>query len=230
MAVARYDVPDRMYARVKGLSQVRAYGAAQTAVEVARRLAPKGFRAVAGAGGSASRFEPYAGNGYFGVRWVDQYVWFQEHGAQPFLMKNLAGKTIPMWIKDPTGSERRDNPKAKTRITESGITEVLIFRKASTKGTRKTIMLPSGKTKSVPASYPGAPGRIARREARHPHTAPGKAAGAIAQKNIGVRWYNPGLEGRHFMQKAIIDAGMRHGLLIATVVARHPSGQEEILV
>lgn len=224
----KYDIPDRMYARVKGLNQARAFGAAQTAREIARSLAPKGYR-VAG-GGSASRLEPYWGPGYYGVRWVDQYVWFQEHGAKPFTMTNLAGKTIPMWIKDPTGSEREANPKAQTRITESGITEVLIFRRVAQKGAQKTVTFPDGRTKRVPASYPGAPGRIAIREARHPYTRPGKAAGMIARMNVGVRWRNPGLDGRHFIEEAIKRAGSLHGIEIRTIVARHPSGQEEVLI
>jgi hypothetical protein len=223
-----YDVPDRMYARVSNLSAVRAHSLAVTATEIAKHLSPKGFR-TGSSGGMASRFVPYSGRGYYGVRWVDNWTWFQEHGAQPFTMNSLAGKTIPLWIKDPTGTERQKNPKAKTRVTQSGITEVLIFRRAAVKGARKTITTKSGVTKSVPASYPGAPGRIANREARHPHTAPGKVAGAIARKNVGVRWRHPGLSGRHFLQEAITQAGAQHAVAIRSVVARHPSGHEETL-
>jgi hypothetical protein len=174
----------------------------------------------------ASRIVPYWGRGFFGVRWVDNYTWFQEHGANPFTMNNLAGKTIPMWIKDPTGKERSKNPKAKTRVTESGITEVLIFRKAAKKGAKKTIRTADGKSRQVPASYPGAPGRISIREAGKPYTRVGKAGGAIAIGNVGVRWRNPGLMGRHFMQEGIAQAASRNGVWIETIVARHPSGQE----
>lgn len=224
--VTKYDIPELMYASVPQLPMAKAYSLAVMATEKAQSLAPKGFLAK-GSGGMASRFVPYYGQGYFGVRWVDNYVWFQEHGAQPFTMKNLAGKTIPMWIKDPTGKERKDNPKAKTRVTESGITEVLIFRKAAKQGATKTITTKYGNQKKVPASYPGAAGRIAIREARHPYTAPGKIASAIASKNVGVRWRNPGLQGRHFIQHGIEQAASQHGIWITRIVARHPSGQEE---
>ena len=223
----KYDVPDAMFAKVKGLNAFRAHQLAIEAVHQARAIAPKGYLAV-GENGMASRLEPYSGHGYFGIRWVDQYAWFQEHGANPFTMKNLAGKTIPMWIKDQTGSERIKNPKAKTRVRPDGVTEVLIFRRASKPGTRK-LTTKGGKTRNVPASYPGAPGRIALREARHPFTSPGKAGGAIAATNVGVRWRNPGLNGLHFMQHGIQTAGYSQGIIISTIVARHPSGQETLI-
>lgn len=223
----KYDVPDAMYAKVKGLDAARAHQLAIEAVNQARAVAPKGYLAV-GEKGMASRLVPYSGQGYFGIRWMDQYAWFQEHGANPFTMKNLAGKTIPMWIKDQTGSERIKNPKAKTRVRPDGVTEVLIFRKVAKKGTRK-LTTKGGKTRNVPASYPGAPGRIALREARHPFTSPGKAGGAIAATNVGVRWRNPGLNGLHFMQHGIQTAAQSFGIIITQIVAKHPSGQTELI-
>lgn len=225
---AKYDVPSCMFAKVKGLDPFRAHQLAVLAVQQARAVAPKGYMAL-GEGGMASRLEPYSGKGYFGIRWVDQYAWFQENGAKPFTMTALEGKTIPMWIKDQTGSERIKNPKAETRVRPDGVTEVLIFRKVAKKGARKTVKLKNGKSKSVPASYAGAPGRIALREARHPYTTPGKAAGAISPPNVGVRWRNPGMDGKHFMQHGIQTAAQSFGIIVTKIVARHPSGQEELV-
>jgi hypothetical protein len=224
---SKYDIPECMYAKVKGLDAARAHQLAVLAVQQARTVAPKGYLAV-GEKGMASRLVPYSGHGYYGIRWVDQYAWFQEHGASPFTMSSLEGKTIPMWIKDQTGSERIRNPKAETRVRPDGVTEVLIFRKVAKKGARK-MTTKGGKTKNVPASFAGAPGRIGLREARHPFTSPGKAGGAIAPTNVGVRWRNPGLNGLHFMQHGITTAGLGQGIVISTIVARHPSGQEELI-
>ena len=47
--------------------------------------------------------------------------------------------------------------------------------------------------------------------------------------NVGVRWRNPGLNGLHFMQHGIQTAGYSQGIIISTIVARHPSGQEELI-
>jgi hypothetical protein len=224
----KYDIPEAMFAKVRGLDAFRAHQLAVLAVQQARAIAPKGYLAV-GESGMASRLQPYSGRGYFGIRWVDQYAWFQEHGAQPFTMSSLQGKTIPMWIKDPTGTERIRNPKAKTRVRPDGVVEVLIFRRAAKKGQRKVVTTKYGNKRIVPASYPGAPGRIALREARHPYTSPGKAAGAISSPNVGVRWRNPGLNGLHFMQHGIQTAAIGAGLIITQIVAKHPSGQEELV-
>lgn len=147
----------------------------------------------------------------------NSYVWFQENGIKAFTMNNLQGKTIPMWIDDPTGQERGKNPKAKTRTTASGKTQVLIFRKAAVKGQRKTVTRrgPGGVTRQVdvPMSYPGAPGRIGVREASKPHTTPGKVAGAIARGNSGVRWRHPGLSPRFFLNNALTMAAQNAGIL-----------------
>lgn len=225
---SRYDIPDCMFAKVKGLDAFRAHQLAIQAVQQARLVAPKGYLAV-GENSMASRLLPYSGRGYFGIRWLDNYAYYQEMGAQPFTMSSLSGKTIPMWLKDPTGIERIKNPKAKTRVRPDGVTEVLIFRKVAKKGARKTIITKYGNKKSVPASYPGAPGRIALREARHPYTSPGKAAGAISSPNVGVRWRNPGLRGKHFMQNGITTAAAGNGIIITQIVVKHPSGQETLV-
>lgn len=175
------------------------------AVHNAQRLAPKL------SGRSAARFLPLYGEGYFGVAWQDRYVWFQEAGISPFTNRALAGKTIPMWIDDPTGEERVKNPRAKTRVTESGKQQVLIFRRAAAMGARKQVRR-GGVTRDVPASYPGAPGRIGLREAPRPNTMPGRVAGRIARGNVGVRWRHPGLEPRGFIRQAIVATALSAGV------------------
>jgi hypothetical protein len=146
----------------------------------------------------------------------NSYVWFQEQGIQPFTMFSLAGKTIPMWVDDPAGTEREKNPHAQTRQTLSGKVQVLIFRRAAmpgaTKTTRKKTAGGTVEERTVPASYPGAPGRIARREASTPFTTPGRVAGQIARGNIGVRWRHPGLAPRKFLNHALSLAAEQGGL------------------
>lgn len=169
-------------------------------------------------GASAARMQPLYGKGYFGLSWQDSYVFFQDHGIRPFTMRSLAGKTIPMWIDDPTGQERSKNPKAKVRVTQSGKTQVLIFRKAANLGQRKTKY---GKDRNgnrvvisdKPASYPGAPGRIANREAGAPWTRGGKQGGQIAAGNSGVRWRHPGIAPRLFLNNALTLAAQWNGIL-----------------
>ena len=202
--------PDRMIMRVDGLSGSRARSLANAAVREARRVMPKL------SGQAASRLFPLYGTGFFGVVWQDSYVWFQERGIQPFTMFSLAGKVIPMWVDDPTGTEREKNPHAKTRVTLSGKIQVLIFRKAAmpgaTKTTRKKVAGGTYEERTVPASYPGAPGRIARREANTPFTTPGRVAGQIARGNIGVRWRHPGLAPRRFLNHALSLAAEQGGI------------------
>jgi len=202
--------PDRLIMRMEGLSGSRARSLANAAVREARRVMPK----LSGA--AASRLFPLYGTGFFGVGWQDSYVWFQEQGIQPFTMFSLAGKTIPMWVDDPAGTEREKNPHAQTRVTLSGKVQVLIFRKAAMPGQTKTVSKKvAGGTyeqKTVPASYPGAPGRIARREASTPFTTPGRVAGQIARGNIGVRWRHPGLAPRKFLNHALSLAAEQGGL------------------
>lgn len=204
--------PDRVIMYVPGLKPNRARSAALSALAEARRKMPKST------GYSANRLQPLYGKDYFGIRWADSYVFFQDHGIRPFTMTALAGKTIPMWIDDPTGTERQKNPKAKTRVTLSGKIQVLIFRKAAPIGARKTKKVKDRKTgqvteKSVPASYPGAPGRIGLRQAARPMTTPGKVGGAIAPGNGGVRWRHPGIAPRMFLNNAMTLAAQWHGIL-----------------
>jgi len=177
--------PDRLIMLVGGLSGSRARNLANAAVREARRVMPKL------SGQSASRLFPLYGSGYFGIGWLDGYTWFQEQGIRPFTMFALKGKVIPMWVDDPTGTEREKNPKARTRVTLSGKTQVLIFRKATD---------------------PGAPGRISRREAGQPWTTPGRRPGAIARGNVGVRWRHPGLAPRKFLNHALSLAAQRGGI------------------
>jgi hypothetical protein len=204
--------PDRLIMLVPNLSGAKARAAANAAVREARRVMPKL------SGQSASRIFPLYGKGFFGIGFADSYVWFQENGIRPFTMYNLAGKTIPMWVNDPTGTERQRNPKAKTRVTMSGVTQVLIFRKVAQIGQTKTVTRRSRLTGTVekvqtPASYPGAPGRIGRREAAAPYTTPGKTGGQIASGNVGVRWRHPGLAPRKFLNHSITMAAQWQGIL-----------------
>lgn len=205
--------PDRIIMFVPGLKPMRARTMANAAVAEARRKMPKM------SGYSANRLQPLYGKEYFGIRWADSYVFFQDHGIRPFTMNSLAGKIIPMWVDDPTGTERQKNPKAKTRVTMSGKTQVLIFRKAAVKGARITKYKKNKVTKQPevvedrPASYPGAPGRIANREMGSPLTTQGRVAGAIARGNVGVRWRHPGIAPRMFLNNAMTLACQRGGIL-----------------
>jgi hypothetical protein len=131
-------------------------------------------------------------------------------------MYALAGKTIPMWVDDPTGTERQKNPKAKLRTTLSGKTQVLIFRRAAQLGqtkTTRTKVAGQWQSRTVPMSYPGAPGRIGRREAGRPLTTPGRTGGQVAMGNVGVRWRHPGLAPRKFLNRAMVTAAQENGIL-----------------
>lgn len=209
--------PDRMIMIEKGLPPKRARAAALEAVRQARRRMPKL------SGDAARGLQPLYGKGYFGIQWATQVVWYQDHGTKPFTMRSLAGKVVPMWIDDPTGQERRDNPKAKTRTTASGKVQVLIFRRAAKIGERKRVYRRDPKTglkvlvSDTPAHYPGAPGRIAWREAKRPWTRPGKRPGAIHPGNIGVWWRHPGLKPRSFLNTSVTMAAQKSGLLAERV-------------
>lgn len=173
--------PDRLITFVDGLRTPRAYGIAQQALREARRKAPRR------SGWSANRLYAIYGYGFYGIAWSDTYVWYLENGINPFTMWALQGKTIPMWVKDPGGIERAKNPKIKTRTNLDGVTEVLIFRKAT---------------------RPGAPGRIG--------TPRGKG-GRIAPGNVGVKWRHPGLAPRKFLNNAISLAAQWNGILLTRV-------------
>lgn len=210
--------PDRLIVVAPGMRPGMARIIAQEAVRIARRRAPK----LTGKG--ARRLQPIYGKGYYGIFFGDSKMWFQEAGIRPFTMNRLAGKTIPMWIDDPTGAERSKNPKAKTRRTESGKTQVLIFRKAAQRGQRKTVrrkdkLTGETVTTTVPMSYPGAPGRIGRREMSAPWTRSGKLGGQIAGGNVGVRWRHPGMGAKKFMNSALTLASGNNGIVPTRVYA-----------
>lgn len=206
------SVPDRLYVEV-ALPFEEARSVAEHAVTVARRLAPKMT------GASAARLYPLYGDGYIGIGWADDHVWYQEAGIRAFTMHRLAGKVVPMWLDDPTGELRRKNPKAKVRRTASGKMQVLVFRRAARHGQRRAVRRQDGTMTSVPASYPGAPGRISLREARLPYTTPGRVGGRIAAKNIGVRWRHPGLTPRSFILRALTKAAHTAGVAPGPAVA-----------
>lgn len=202
------DIPNRMYMDVPGMESSEAYIVADTAAELAYQSAPKL------SGNSARGITPISGQGFFGVQWADDHVWFQESGIRPFTMSNVAGKVIPMWVDDPYGIEQQRNPRAETRETADGRRQVLIFRRAARQGQRKVVKRRVGGVEQrieILASYPGAPGRISRREAA-PHTAEGKLAGQIAKGNVGVRWRHPGLYGRGFLAESLLRAAAQHGI------------------
>lgn len=205
--------PTRIYMKADGFDAHETRAMARDAVYIARRLAPK----LSGA--SSRRFVPLHGDGYFGIAWMDSYIWFQEAGIRAFTMRSLAGKTIPMWINDPTGAVRRKNPKARVRTTASGKTQVLIFRRAAKQGQRKRVIGPGGVPRMVPMSYPGAPGRIAVREAAAPYTTQGRRGGAVAQGNVGVRWRNPGMLARNFLHEAMRQSALTHLVPVTTIYA-----------
>lgn len=201
--------PDRLYLDSPRLGVSLARTAAVYATLLAREECPK----LTGRG--AANIMPIYGHGYFGLHFLD-YIWIQNTGAPGFTMRSLAGKVIPMWLDDPTGKLQQENPKAKTRVTASGRTQVLIFRKAANFGEKKIVKRNIGGievTKTVPKHYPGAPGRIAMREAPAPWTTPGRLGGQIAKGNIGVWWYFPGLKPRNFLNYAIETAARYYGIM-----------------
>jgi hypothetical protein len=205
--------PDRMVMSLRDLPEMSARQMAQVAVSNARLKMPR----VTGA--TASRMQPIYGTDYFGIWFPDSHVWFMERGTRPFTMRSLAGKTIPMWITDVDGEVRRKNPKAQVRTTEDGRTQVKIFRKAAKIGARKTTRSVNRVTgavtiSSVPASYPGAPGRIGGMN-RGPD-------GRITSGNIGVRWRHPGLSGMQFLNSALAETAFTFGYLVKPVYIADP--------
>lgn len=201
--------PDRLYMDSRNLNQSLARAAAEMATYIAREECPK----LSGTG--ASNIMPIYGVGFFGLHFLD-YIWYQNAGTKAQTMRWLAGKTIPMWIDDPTGKERQKNPKAKTRTTASGKVQVLIFRKAANFGERKIVKEKKGGievVRTTPKHYPGAPGRISMREAPSPWTTSGRLGGQIARGNAGVWWYFPGLKPRGFLQHAIQQSANYFGIM-----------------
>ena len=219
----RYDTPHMVWALCEDITPAQGRRMAQRAVAIARG----GVGKVNGKG--ARNLQPIWGPNWYGIQFPDDYMWFQEAGTKPFTMRNLAGKTIPMWVEDKDGKERQKNPKIKTRRTKDGRTQVLIFRRAGHIGAKKSVRHPKKGWRSVPASYPGAPGRISVRHARKPYTTSGKVAGAIHARNVGVRWRHPGLRGRHFLFHGVQRAGAETKVTVYQIVAEWPDGKKEEL-
>lgn len=196
-------IPDRLYIVAPGMKRTETKRLAEITAQISRKISPKL------SGRAAEGIMPYYGDGFFGVKWDRPYLWHQEAGTRPFTMRNLAGKVIHMWIDDPTGEEARKNPKAKTRMTATGRRQVLIFRKAARFGQRKRVAVRDSqgrlvRWRDVPASYPGAPGRIASRGTEDLPTGGQRMTGRIVsmgvRPHVGVRWRHPGIVPREFMQ------------------------------
>lgn len=212
-------VPDRVVMEVPGVPEQVTRKAAHLATERVRAAMPRL------SGRSARNLEPIWGPGWFGVMFPDPHVWYQEVGIRPFTMRKLSG-TIPMWIDDPTGQERRKNPKAKTRIAADGRTQVLIFRHAAKPGERKLVTRRRGgriTQVSTPRAYPGAPGRIAIRIPPRPMTPASRSGGQIASGNVGVRWRHPGLDPKGFLATSVVAAARWVGLVPTEVIATSPT-------
>lgn len=213
--------PDRVIMFIPGLKPNRARSMALAALGEARRKMPKST------GYAANRMQPIWGKDFFGLTWKDSYVFFQDRGIRPFTMNNLAGKVIPMWIDDPTGAEARANPKAEKRRTENGRQQILIFRKAAKPGAVKKVAVRDRngrllRWRKVPAAYPGAPGRIARRSYDERRgTNSGKIAQLVPRPHVGVRWRHPGIVNREFMQHGLQQVAQMARLEDLTVYATH---------
>lgn len=208
-------IPNRLYIRCPGQTKQETQLLAEVAARLCRRLVPKL------SGRAAEGIKPYWGPGYFGVSWTVPYVWFQNSGTRPHTMRSLAGKVIPMWIDDPTGIEQRKNPKAKTRITVNGRRQVLIFRKAAKFGERKMVARRDGAGRlmgwqDVPKSYPGAPGRINRRNYET-----GEISKLLVRPHVGVRWRHPGLVPREFLTRGLQVVAVTAGLPDITCYATY---------
>lgn len=196
----------------------------QIMAEMATRLAqdqmPKMRR-----DGAWSRLTPVWGDGWFGIRWVDRHTWYQERGIRAFTMHSLAGRVVPMWIDDPTGQERQNNPRAQTRMTESGKQQVLIFRRVGRRGDAKRVIR-DGQSQWVPeTNYPGAPGRIERREASAPRTTVGRVGGRVARGNVGVKWRHPGLARKGFMEFALRQTAEDFAMTPGDIFISGPRGR-----
>ncbi len=215
------DAPVAMFAEIPGLSITDAATLAKRATFLARQNAPKL------SGRSAKRIYPYWGEGFYGVKWADAYVWFQDQGINPFTMTSLEGKTIPMWINDPTGKEQQDNPKAKTRQRADGVTQVLIFRKVGKKGSTRQVKQNGHWSTRPNTNYPGGPGRIALREAARPFTTAGRVGGRIAPGNVGVSWRHPGLTARNFLYHGIDTTAREAGILVRNVFSETINGERQ---
>lgn len=190
--------PDRMIMTLDGdeIDETVTRDLASLAVEYAHDRMPKI------SGRLSMTLRPVFGPSYFGIYFPDRRVWFLEHGTNPFTMNSLAGKTIPMWVDDPDGSTaKKEGPKAERRVTFDGRRQTLIFRRVAKKGQRK-MAYRKGVLRSVPMSYPGAPGRIGNR----------LGSGRIGIPNVGVRWRHPGIEARRYLNESMEDASVSFGM------------------
>jgi hypothetical protein len=209
-------VPDRMIVFDPDLTAEGARYLATDAVFTARQTMPR----VTGA--SARRLAEASGPGWFGIYFPDAHTWYMEQGTKAHTMRSLAGKVIPMWVADEDGSIRSKNPKARTRTTEDGRLQVLIFRKAAQPGQRKTVKRRNKitgvmETRSVPLSYPGAPGRIANRSPGRPNTPLGETGGGVQAGNVGVRWRHPGVRAMGFLNAAITMCAFDSGIAVPRI-------------
>jgi hypothetical protein len=208
------NVPTQIVLGAPGLTTERAKRLAISATEVAKGFAPRA------SGQAALRMTPIWGEGWFGIHWLDDYLYFQEMGIRPFTMHSLAGKTIPMWVNDPDGTEAAKQKNPRTRTTVDGRRQTLIFRRAARHGQRKTVNRQTGRgveRVSVPASYPGAPGRIAVNRSQGILRAgsvigPHINRGQIMRGNVGVRWRHPGLNPAGFCARGMYAAAVNDGL------------------
>ena len=182
---------------VEGLPGPEAQFLAHEAVQIARKLAPK---LSGNPPGASPRSGETASSGSVGRR----LRLVPGGGIHPFTMRSLAGKTIPMWINDPTGEERQKNPRAQTRVTASGKTQVT----SSARRPPSAHARPSPGRRLVetsrsrcPSSYPGAPGRIGTGSLGGPGPPRDELPRPIARRNVGVRWRHPGLARRSFIRQ-----------------------------
>ncbi len=211
-------IPDRLYMLAPERTRSECHKMAMAAVALCVKDAPRlSGRATAG-------IKPYYGLAFFGVKWDRPYLWYQESGTAPHTMRNLAGKTIPMWIDDWTGDLARKNPKAKTRITANGRRQILIFRKVGKIGAKKRVADRDSegrivRWRSVNQSFPGAPGRVSNRQWSPPDGTTGRISLLISRPHVGVKWRHPGLVPREFMKNSIATVGAENGLTVRDVYA-----------
>lgn len=184
-----------MLVRVDGLAAADARRLSHAAARRARQLAPR----LSGEG--ARSITPHHGPGFFGVRWAAEHLWHQEMGTARRTMTQLAGKTIPMWVDDPTGRLSRGDPKARSRVV-SGRRQVLVFRRAAPVGQTKLVGQP-GRMTRVPAAYPGA---------RTPAGDKGQGPRPSGHRRSPVRWRHPGITGRSFLGRALRETARDAGV------------------
>jgi hypothetical protein len=150
----------------------------------------------------------------------DSYVWYQDHGIRPFTMNNLQGKTIPMWINDPSGQLRQKNPKAKTRVTKDGRQQTLIFRKAPKQGGGTQRYSRNSKTGALElntdkkGSSPTKAGRAKKDNLAGSLSEEGrKSGGKNGSGSSGMGWRYPGIAPKLFINNSITVTAQKNGIL-----------------